>query len=350
MNISCLAKAVALLDASHAPACITDMDGTLIFVNRPMKAVMRSSGERVFRCRWLTDEPGRTCPDCAEAPTLQGRCFFAREDGVFLDAAVRIFGSGGALARIYFRSKTGGNQETVDKLLSLAVSPAKNRLDEKTIFPPLPELRAVAHSAIAAAGMTHDVDNGINQHTLCAEWEPLELRCVITQILRHLWLVGVKGKIAVRDISADALAGYSAPAGLAFNMHTQIYGKKELKSRLGALGFRLGNYFHLLRQATQTRLRPPDISHHKKIVVVKLDLSDPAPRPDADQTHEYEFSGLSSRELEVLELTRLGHDNQSISSVLKISESTVRQHLKSLYRKAGVKNRLALILKSWRDI
>lgn len=52
---------------------------------------------------------------------------------------------------------------------------------------------------------------------------------------------------------------------------------------------------------------------------------------------------LSKRELEVLELLSKGHTYQSISSTLFLSEYTVQTHVKNIYSKLQVKNKIAAI-------
>ena len=47
---------------------------------------------------------------------------------------------------------------------------------------------------------------------------------------------------------------------------------------------------------------------------------------------EIDFSGLTKRQIEVLELVSLGFSNDAIASELSISKETVKTHLKALYR------------------
>ena len=48
---------------------------------------------------------------------------------------------------------------------------------------------------------------------------------------------------------------------------------------------------------------------------------------------------LGSRKLEILEMVAEGLSNAQIGKRLYLSESTVKQHLRSAYRALGVKNR-----------
>ncbi len=53
--------------------------------------------------------------------------------------------------------------------------------------------------------------------------------------------------------------------------------------------------------------------------------------------------GLTGREIEVVSLLSKGHTNKQIGKELFISEYTVENHLRSIYRKMGVKNRTSLV-------
>ena len=54
--------------------------------------------------------------------------------------------------------------------------------------------------------------------------------------------------------------------------------------------------------------------------------------------------GLSSRELEVIELIVAGYTNKDLAAKLQISEYTAKHHLTNIYDKLGVSNRLELVL------
>jgi len=60
-------------------------------------------------------------------------------------------------------------------------------------------------------------------------------------------------------------------------------------------------------------------------------------------------AALSPRETEILEATARGLSAVGIASELAISPHTVRQHLKAIYRKFGVKNRTGLVVEMARN-
>jgi DNA-binding CsgD family transcriptional regulator len=56
---------------------------------------------------------------------------------------------------------------------------------------------------------------------------------------------------------------------------------------------------------------------------------------------------LTPRELEVLSLLPQGYTNQQIAERLKITETTVKNHLTNIYGKLGVKGRAGAIAWAW---
>ncbi|HEY8929598.1 MAG TPA: helix-turn-helix transcriptional regulator [Mucilaginibacter sp.] len=54
---------------------------------------------------------------------------------------------------------------------------------------------------------------------------------------------------------------------------------------------------------------------------------------------------LSAREVEVLRLILAGHTYRSAGDILFISENTVDAHLRSIYSKTGVRNKVELVRK-----
>jgi len=56
-------------------------------------------------------------------------------------------------------------------------------------------------------------------------------------------------------------------------------------------------------------------------------------------SHQGTTAGLSKREIEVLELVAKGTGNKTIADTLKISESTVKTHIQSIFQKLDVNDR-----------
>jgi DNA-binding NarL/FixJ family response regulator len=68
-----------------------------------------------------------------------------------------------------------------------------------------------------------------------------------------------------------------------------------------------------------------------------------SPRQATSRKPEPEAPGLSKRELEILEMLSKGHTYQSISSTLFLSEYTVQTHIKNIYSKLQVNNKISAI-------
>lgn len=58
---------------------------------------------------------------------------------------------------------------------------------------------------------------------------------------------------------------------------------------------------------------------------------------------------LAARELQIAELVATGLTNKAISQQLWITENTVKQALKKIFRKLNVNNRTALVAKLFSD-
>jgi DNA-binding NarL/FixJ family response regulator len=68
---------------------------------------------------------------------------------------------------------------------------------------------------------------------------------------------------------------------------------------------------------------------------------DHSPWPATAHSHPATVArALSSRELDVLRLLADGRSNQEIAQVLVVTLNTVKMHIKHIYRKLGVKNRV----------
>jgi DNA-binding NarL/FixJ family response regulator len=64
----------------------------------------------------------------------------------------------------------------------------------------------------------------------------------------------------------------------------------------------------------------------------------PVPAPIADDMPNQQPE-LTDRELQVLELIVLGHQNKQIAHTLNIAEDTAKIHVKHIFAKLGVQNR-----------
>jgi two-component system nitrate/nitrite response regulator NarL len=56
------------------------------------------------------------------------------------------------------------------------------------------------------------------------------------------------------------------------------------------------------------------------------------------------IGGLTMREREIAQLVMSGLRNKSIADELQLCEGTVKIHLHNIYRKLGIRNRMALLV------
>jgi DNA-binding NarL/FixJ family response regulator len=68
-----------------------------------------------------------------------------------------------------------------------------------------------------------------------------------------------------------------------------------------------------------------------------------SPRPAISRKPKPTAPNLSKRELEILEMLSKGHTYQSISGTLFLSEYTVQTHIKNIYSKLQVNNKISAI-------
>lgn len=106
-----------------------------------------------------------------------------------------------------------------------------------------------------------------------------------------------------------------------------------------------------MRGCLPTRLFPRQIVQALELIVVAGMLCLPRPGPElfnhtfkADVNGQVLIPSLSEREHQVLTLLGKSLSNQEIAHALFLSESTVKTHLRSLFRKLGVRNRSEALL------
>lgn len=141
-----------------------------------------------------------------------------------------------------------------------------------------------------------------------------------------------------RIADSEFYRDFLKPAGIANALGSQIWSQGRA---IGGVGLHRDSYscdfsdvdkevFNLLAPHLANALRVLDLNS----VEVESQQIDPCAE-----------WGLTQREREVAQLLGRGLRNHEIARRLFISEQTVKDHLRSIYRKAGVKNRAGLILR-----
>ncbi len=103
-----------------------------------------------------------------------------------------------------------------------------------------------------------------------------------------------------------------------------------------------------IRGCLPMRLLPRQIVKAVELIVTAGIVCIPRPGPDAygSRPETDEFSGaslLTSREKEVINYLAQGYSNHDIAQTLCLSESTIKSHLRSAFKKFNVRNRTEVL-------
>ncbi|MEJ5185840.1 MAG: response regulator transcription factor [Candidatus Geothermincolales bacterium] len=119
--------------------------------------------------------------------------------------------------------------------------------------------------------------------------------------------------------------------------------------KAGAIGYLLKDCGReqLLHAVRSARMGIPVVS--QPISQKLFELIRKGERKDGPALPEVLPFGLTERECEVLRLLAQGFGNKSIANQLSISVSTVKVHIRNLYRKLGVEDRAHAIIKAIKE-
>jgi DNA-binding CsgD family transcriptional regulator len=99
----------------------------------------------------------------------------------------------------------------------------------------------------------------------------------------------------------------------------------------------------MFEQITGSEPTPVPEHNHQQITHTHSLWADTAPGEPAPPAHATFIETLSRRELDVLRLMADGQSNQEIAQVLVVALNTVKMHIKHIYRKLNVKNRVQAV-------
>jgi DNA-binding CsgD family transcriptional regulator len=204
----------------------------------------------------------------------------------------------------------------------------------------------IVDSAINSDSITvSPVFNKVDQRCVLEATSPMVIEQIIIKVLQELSKVDSLEGVTVRSMK-QAGAG-NAPASYALSFLTKskkLIGKGS-SSLLTASGLRLKKNCQTLAAAIGIELSSPKLFHHDQIIEAQLAIPGRLKRTvDGHGLGDSpKLANLSSREREIVVMVRVGYDNEEISKSLGITHATVKQHLKAIYKKTSVKNRIQLI-------
>ncbi len=337
---------------------VVSKTGEVIHLNEKMSSIVGyNHGEEKFKCGWINEDGDASCPDCAEAITLDGRCLISRENqAVSLLAAIRIPQADNILVRIYSDSLTIAPEEaerTINQLLDFANPTNKYSNEAKFSFlneDGLTSVRVndIVESVTRLPELSHvDTENRIDASQVIELTSPIILRQMILNILMELGKIDILGSIVIKNMRHAVPADENLSHLLSFQAKSLRALGKSKSSELTAMGLRLKIFRKNLTMATGLEVDAPIVFRENDMIEVQFSISNRLNRAamDTSENDNNIYNNLSAREQEIVEMVRYGYDNMGISQRLGITHATVKQHLKAIYRKAGVKNRVQLIFK-----
>jgi DNA-binding CsgD family transcriptional regulator len=338
-------RLIAFVEELPLPACVVrGSDAALLCMNALMFAKVRKDLNHVpFRCTWIF-ERNAACPDCAEPPVIEGRCLISRNGShhLLMVSALRLKDYDNALLRMYALPRDF-DSATVDRAvgasLDFAGRPAGATLP--TGVAPLREtapidLRLFVDRIIERTGLSHGmVDNTVASGTLLTAVAPLPLRRLLETIIGELAVQAKKRAITIADDRESA-----APRRIRMTIPYNPEAKGKA-SQIEAIRLHFKAFVNTLAEATGYRIPCPEVEPGRHSLTVRLAIADVW--SPMTQSRPSFYRELTSREREVTEMIKSGFTTQQVSDQLEISIATVKQHLKSIYKKANVSTRIGLV-------
>ncbi|VAX18415.1 hypothetical protein MNBD_NITROSPINAE04-1650 [hydrothermal vent metagenome] len=355
---SMFGKVVEFLQTTPLPASIVSKSGEIIFLNQRMLDIVNlNENSRVYKCSWLIEKGSGSCPDCAEAPVLAGRCFVTRENSdVTLLTAIRVEQAHNALVRLYSNGASLSPNEAeihANRLLKIASPDIANGEEERphdfnSDWLCGASLWRIVQNVIESYN-THPmkVENRVEKTVSVKATNPMLVGRTISKILFELYAMKNQGPVTIKNLRPDLPPASANDHVISFTAKSSKSFGKGRSSELTAISLRLKLFCGHLIQATGYHFPEPSLFQRDGFLNIHL------PVPDLLEPTDNQFSGfsngpsssLSSREQEIVDMARAGYDNNAISASLGITHATVKQHLKAIYRKLDVNNRIELIFR-----
>lgn len=351
-----------LLRESNAPASVVDNTGRLIYMNQAMKYLVdHNLPHGSLRCSWI-EESGGECPDCSERPAMNDRCFVRRteSEAAKLFSAFHLPDFGNALVRVYNLDNGKARADAFEATAKLqSVSKTATGATESVTLRPFDagevdglltvNLKKLIDTLLEREGFS---DSDFFNHTpgdvLVSATNPAILQQVVRKIFRSFSHIDATQTPSIEYLEQKAGTDERITHLLSISITTRSkFSAKGESSEVSATAIRLERFTRLLEEVTGFAIKPPKFFRLDNSIVAQFSFHDTMTR--SDTTYRFLSTSpplFSPREKEVVELVRLGWDNDAISKRLGITSATVKQNLKNIYLKAAVKSRVELIFKT----
>ncbi|MFW2331956.1 MAG: helix-turn-helix transcriptional regulator [Nitrospinota bacterium] len=349
-----LGQLTEFIDQLELPTSIVEHpNGNLIHLNRQMFEYLKGDlTQTPYKCSWINSKDLLECPDASDIPTLEGRCFMPRgmDEELVLVFALRLESYNFALLRIYATPALLGNK-MIDRTLLRALQFASSSdvveddsVSQRKYGLSKVILKDIVGRVISLTKNNQKINNMIAPTAVALHVDPLSLHRLSSGILSELDRISGS---AQKLVSYEPSRLNDTPSHII--TYTIVISEPQTKSKVSGLGSMLMRLQRLRKQIvdlTSYSIEPIKINSTPTGAVVELEFADVWSRSDlaltANEAPPSDWS-LSPREEEIVEMISSAYSNEDIAFALGIKSATVKQHLKSIYRKANAKNKMDLI-------
>jgi DNA-binding CsgD family transcriptional regulator len=352
-------KIAEFVSGLSLPACVITGSGELALVNPAMRrshvkgAELSISGSCVFTpSKELND-----CGNCSHYPVTKGRCVIPRVTpssrlvmAVGLEkaegATVAFYANGSAVNPLEAHAALGG-------ILSLAGYGGEGKSHGAKFSAParweanvhLRQLVEWAVEGLETGGAHFDLkvsgEVSMDFASLSAA------RLVIRRMGAELLGLEPAGVLTARSFSKPGEGGITRVLSMQVDINRPA--AKSLSSEISAMELRLSGYCLRLGRMMGFAIPAPHTLVGGGKADLRFELAGGFAASEGDLRKngpDSVFQGLSSRERQVVEMVAAGFANDEISTKLGITVSTVKQHIKNIYRRTGMKSRSELVFRA----
>ena len=351
-------KITGILSRLSFPACVIGKSGELEYANPAMRRLHGEGAELsvLGPCVFTPSEESKDCDNCVCYPETKGKCVIPHvTPSSRLVIAAKLGKIGGATVAFYENCSAVDQMEahaTVGEILSLAGA-GKRRFttvsttDKWKARVLLKELVEFGLKDLETGGARFDLKvSGV----VSMDFASLSAaRLVIRRIGAELLWLSPKKTLKARVLKKPLKGGSIHVISMIVDIEKQA--SKTLSNKISAMELRLSRFCNRLGlmmglaiPAPVTLFRGNDVEIY---LAFELARGFAASEGDCWKNGEQSvFDGLSRREREMVALVVEGRSDSEISKEMKITVSTVKQHIKNIYRRTEVKSRLELIFKA----
>ncbi|MBI4664913.1 MAG: helix-turn-helix transcriptional regulator [Nitrospinae bacterium] len=343
------------VDSMTSPTFIFGPDSAVVHSNSSMRDLISHHQQSNLNCFFARNGIGASCRElCPKHRVTSGKCFLPNElPTAHLVMMVRL-AHVNHISVGFYSTDTNLHPE-IHRAASrlLEISGSRSLYAESTIeigVGSQNDCEGMFHArdVVVAAARQAGFDIGTMENSASPVWgmdveSALAAKRVIATVFSELGLLYRNSRVSVTEYTGPVANGAGA-RHLSIQLECGKASPKSLEARIATVQMRAGSFCHLLGEVLGLSIHPPVIFSNNSRIEARIEL--PYKYPLLENAHSLPQNAmLTSREGQIVEMLLAGWGNSQIAASLKITQATVKQHLKSIYRKSGVKSRVGLIFK-----